>query len=77
MSEDNNGDSLMVFSSGDSFSVSPSNKFQLEWLLDSACCNHMTPNRDFFDTHHPSNVGTILIGNTASWKVIRIGTVKI
>ncbi|KAL5554002.1 hypothetical protein UlMin_041403 [Ulmus minor] len=47
------------------------------WILDSGCTYHMCPHKEWFYTYQPCDVGTVLMGNDASYKVIRIGTVKI
>ncbi|KAL5547991.1 hypothetical protein UlMin_003222 [Ulmus minor] len=47
------------------------------WILDSGCTYHMCPHKEWFCTYQPYDVGTVLMGNDASCKVIGIGTVKI
>jgi hypothetical protein len=47
------------------------------WVLDSACSYHMCPNRMWFDTFKSCNAGTVLIGNDARCKAIRLGTIKV
>ena len=48
-----------------------------EWILDSGCTFHMTPNLDWFDTYKKVNAGRVLMGNNKACKVAGIGTVKI
>ena len=47
------------------------------WILDSGCTFHMTPNRDWFFTYKPVHKGEVLMGNNASCKVVGIGIVRI
>ena len=47
------------------------------WILDSSCTFHMTPNRVWFYTYEPIHKGVVLMGNKASCKVVGIGTVCI
>ena len=47
------------------------------WILDSGCTFHMTPNRDWFSTYEHVHKGAGLIGNNAFCKVAGIGTVHI
>ena len=47
------------------------------WILDSGCTFHMTPNWDLFSTYEPVYKGVVLIGNNASCKVAGIETVCI
>ena len=70
-SDDNEvGADLLLISSG--------NNVLLEsWILDSACSYHMTPNKDWFDTYKPYNVGMVQMGNDATCPIIGIGIVKI
>ena len=43
------------------------------WILDSGCTFHMTPNRDWFSTYEPVHKGVVLMGNNASCKVVVLG----
>ena len=61
---------LLVASDGDS-------RASENWILDSGCTFHMTPNRDWFSTYEPMHKGAVLLGNNASCKVAGIGTVRI
>ena len=47
------------------------------WILDSGCTFHMTPNWDWFSTYEPMHKGVVSMGNNASCKVASIGTVCI
>ena len=47
------------------------------WILDSGCTFHMTPNRDWFSTYKPVYKGVVLMGSNSSCKVAGIGTVRI
>ena len=47
------------------------------WILDSGCTLHMTPNRNWFSTYEPMHKGAVLIGNNASCKLASIRTVRI
>ena len=48
-----------------------------EWILDSGCSFHMSPNRDLFTTYEPVNGGLVLMGNDAQCKLVDQGTIKI
>ncbi|PHT53674.1 hypothetical protein CQW23_08136 [Capsicum baccatum] len=48
-----------------------------EWVLDSGCTFHMSPNRDWFTTYESFNGGLVLMGNDAQCKVVGKGTIKI
>ena len=47
------------------------------WILDSSCMFHMTPNRDWFSTYEPVHKGVVLMGNNASCKLAGIRIVHI
>uniref|UniRef100_A0A803PS03 Retrovirus-related Pol polyprotein from transposon TNT 1-94 n=1 Tax=Cannabis sativa TaxID=3483 RepID=A0A803PS03_CANSA len=47
-----------------------------EWILDSGCSFHMTPNKDLFTHFEESSVGTVLLGNNKACKIIGTGTVN-
>ena len=47
-----------------------------DWILDSGCTRHVTPNREVFSTYEAIN-GVVLMGNDAPCKIIGIGSVKI
>ena len=63
---------------GDMLSVS-SNRDHLtnSWIMDSTCSNHMTPKKDWFDTYRLVNSGSVLMGNDASYRVIRMGNIRV
>lgn len=48
-----------------------------EWILDSGCTFHMSPNRDWFTTYEKIDGGLVLMGNDAQCKVVGLGTVQI
>ena len=56
-----------------------SNSYHLthSWILDSTCSYHTTPNKDWFNTYRSVNFGSVMMGNDISWKVARIGNIKI
>ena len=70
METDHSDGELLVASDGDS-------KARHDWILDSGCTFHMTPNRDWFSTYESVPKGAVLMGNNASCKVAGIGTVRI
>ena len=47
------------------------------WILDSGCTFHMTPNQDWFFTHEYVHKCAILMGNNASCKLAGIQTIRI
>ena len=47
-----------------------------DWILDSECTHHMTPNRDFVFTYEAIDGGVLLLGNNAPCKIIGIGSIK-
>lgn len=48
-----------------------------EWILDSGCTFHMTPNQEWFDTYKKVDIGSVLMGNDIACKVVGIGAVRI
>ena len=48
-----------------------------EWILDSGCSYHMSPDRDCFSTYESLDGGLVLMGNNAACKVVGKGTVRI
>ena len=48
-----------------------------DWILDSGCTFHMTPNRDWFSTYKLLHKYAVLMGNNASCKLLGIGIVHI
>ncbi|KAG8493126.1 hypothetical protein CXB51_010660 [Gossypium anomalum] len=48
-----------------------------EWILDSGCTFHMSPNQDWFTTYEIVSEGVVLMGNNASCKIADVGTIKI
>ncbi|KAG8493847.1 hypothetical protein CXB51_011132 [Gossypium anomalum] len=68
--EDYSDGELLVASVND-FKVSE------EWILDSGCTFHMSPNRDWFTTYETVSEGVVLMGNNASCKIAGVGTIKV
>ncbi|KAG8481939.1 hypothetical protein CXB51_026741 [Gossypium anomalum] len=68
--EDYNYGKLLVTSINDS-------KVSEEWILDSGCTFHMSPNRDWFTTYETVSEGVVLMGNNASCKIAGVGTIKV
>ncbi|KAG8474295.1 hypothetical protein CXB51_034132 [Gossypium anomalum] len=52
-------------------------KVSKEWILDSGCTFHMSPNRDWFTTYKTVCEVVVLIGNNASCKIVGVGTIKV
>ncbi|KAG8503733.1 hypothetical protein CXB51_001751 [Gossypium anomalum] len=52
-------------------------KVNEEWILDSGCTFHMSPNRDWFTTYETVSEGVVFMGNTASCKIAGVGTIKV
>ncbi|KAG8473757.1 hypothetical protein CXB51_035572 [Gossypium anomalum] len=68
--EDYSDGELLVSSVNDS-------KVREEWILDSGCTFHMSPNRDWFTTYEIVSKGVILMGNNASCKIAGVVTIKV
>ncbi|KAG8490587.1 hypothetical protein CXB51_013756 [Gossypium anomalum] len=68
--EDYSDDELLVASVNDS-------KVSEEWILDSGCTFHMSPNRDWFTTYKTVSKGVVLMGNNDSCKIAGVGTIKV
>ncbi|KAG8496701.1 hypothetical protein CXB51_007821 [Gossypium anomalum] len=68
--EDYSDGELLVASVNDS-------KVSEEWILDSGCTFHMSPNRDWFTTYEIVPEGVVLMGNNASCKIAGVGTIKV
>ncbi|KAG8480600.1 hypothetical protein CXB51_024784 [Gossypium anomalum] len=68
--EDYSDGELLVASVNDS-------KLSKEWILDSGCIFHMSPNRDWFTTYETVSEGVVLMGNNASCKIAGVGTIKV
>ncbi|KAG8501080.1 hypothetical protein CXB51_003194 [Gossypium anomalum] len=68
--EDYSDGELLVASVNDS-------KVREEWILDSGCTFHMSPNRDWFTTYEIVSEGVVLMGNNASCKITAVGTIKV
>ncbi|KAG8499179.1 hypothetical protein CXB51_005552 [Gossypium anomalum] len=68
--EDYSDGELLVASVNDS-------KVSEEWILDSGCTFHMSPNRDWFTTYEIVSGGVVLMGNNASCKIAGVGTIKV
>ncbi|KAJ4723531.1 Retrovirus-related Pol polyprotein from transposon TNT 1-94 [Melia azedarach] len=57
--------------------IASSDKFEGEWVLDSSCSFHMSPNRNLFDSLNYIDGGRVLMGNNIACKVVGIGNIKI
>ncbi|KAG8481615.1 hypothetical protein CXB51_026469 [Gossypium anomalum] len=68
--EDYSDGELLVTSVNDS-------KVSEEWILNSGCIFHMSPNRDWFTTYETVFEGVILMGNNASCKIAGVGIIKV
>ncbi|KAG8481596.1 hypothetical protein CXB51_026522 [Gossypium anomalum] len=68
--EDYSDGELLVASVNDS-------KVSEEWILDSGCTFHMSPNRDWLTTYETVSEGVVLMGNNASCKIAGVGTIKV
>ncbi|KAG8481033.1 hypothetical protein CXB51_025775 [Gossypium anomalum] len=68
--EDYSDGELLVVSVNDS-------KVSEEWILDSGCTFHMSPNRDWFTTYETVSEGVVLMGNNASCKIAGVRTIKV
>lgn len=52
-------------------------KHSEEWILESGCSFHMTPNLEWFSSYKEIDGGKVLVGNNMACNVIGIGTVKL
>ncbi|KHN13665.1 Retrovirus-related Pol polyprotein from transposon TNT 1-94, partial [Glycine soja] len=52
-------------------------KHSEEWILDSGCSFHMTPNLEWFSSYKEIDGGKVLMGNNMVCNVIGIGTIKL
>ncbi|KAG8493115.1 hypothetical protein CXB51_010427 [Gossypium anomalum] len=52
-------------------------KVSEEWILDSGCTFHISPNQDWFTTYETVSKVVVLIGNNASYKIASVGTIKV
>ncbi|KAG8473056.1 hypothetical protein CXB51_034969 [Gossypium anomalum] len=68
--EDYSDGKLLVTSVNDS-------KVSEEWILDSGCTFHMSPNRDWFTTYETVSEVVVLMGNNTSCKIAGVGTIKV
>lgn len=59
------------------FVASSSYRSRDDWILDSGCTHHMTPNRDLFSTYKSVEGGVVLMGNDSQSETIGIGTVDL
>ena len=50
---------------------------QKEWILDSGCSFHMSPNKEWYLDLEKIESGTVLLGNNKAYKILGIGSVKI
>ncbi|KAG8497256.1 hypothetical protein CXB51_008476 [Gossypium anomalum] len=76
----NSGEANVVedYSDGDLLVSSINNsKVSEEWILDSGCTFHMSPNQDWFTTYEIVSEGVVLIRNNASCKIASVGTINV
>ncbi|KAH9678410.1 hypothetical protein KPL71_025698 [Citrus sinensis] len=57
--------------------IATKEKTQGQWVLDSGCTFHMSPNRNYFTTYQSCDGGMVLMGNNSVCKVVEIGTVSL
>ncbi|KAH9767170.1 hypothetical protein KPL71_011175 [Citrus sinensis] len=57
--------------------IATKEKTQGQWVLDSGCTFHMSPNRNYFTTYQSCDGGMVLMGNNSVCKVVGIGTVSL
>ncbi|KAG8503986.1 hypothetical protein CXB51_002302 [Gossypium anomalum] len=48
-----------------------------EWILDSGCTYHMSPNREWFSDLVELNGGVVYMGNDNACKTVRIGSIQL
>ncbi|KAG8479075.1 hypothetical protein CXB51_029907 [Gossypium anomalum] len=68
--EDYSDDKLLVASVNNS-------KVSEEWIIDSGCTFHMSPNWDWLTTYETVSECVILMGNNVSCKITGVGTIKV
>lgn len=64
-----NGDVLVVFAG--------CAKTNDEWILDTACTFHMSPNRSWFTNYQPVEGGSVMMGDDSPYKIVGIGSIQI
>ncbi|KAG8496765.1 hypothetical protein CXB51_007998 [Gossypium anomalum] len=69
-SEDYSNSELLVTSVNNS-------KVSDEWILDSGCTFHMSPNRDWFTTYETMSERVVLMENNVSCKITGVETIKV
>ncbi|KAG8490652.1 hypothetical protein CXB51_013912 [Gossypium anomalum] len=77
---ENSGEADVVeyYSNGELLATSVNNsKVSEEWVLNSGCTFHMSPNRDWFTTYETVSESIILMRNNASCKIASVGTIKV
>ncbi|KAG8499930.1 hypothetical protein CXB51_006489 [Gossypium anomalum] len=66
------------YSDGELLVASVNNsKVSEEWIRDSGCTFHMSPNQDWFTTYKTVSECVVLMGNNASCKIVGVGTIKV
>lgn len=53
------------------------NQGEENWILESGCTFHMTPNRSWFDVYNRCDGAKVIMGNDAQCLVIGVGIIKI
>ncbi|KAG8489499.1 hypothetical protein CXB51_017516 [Gossypium anomalum] len=76
--QDQNADNDQYYSDGELLVTSVNDsKVSEEWILDSSCTFHMSPNWDWFTTYKIVPESVILMGNNASCKIAGVRTIKV
>ena len=57
--------------------ASPSTFHSDEWILDSGCTYHMSPNREWFSDLAELNGGVVYMGNDNACKTVGIGSIRL
>lgn len=52
------------------------NETYKDWVLDSGCSFYVSPNRDWFHNLTKTEVGSVLLGNNKSFKIMGIGNIN-
>ena len=54
-----------------------SGKSDGEWIMDSGCSFHMTPNKPWFEKFTELQGGSVLLGNNKPCKIQGIGSIRL
>jgi hypothetical protein len=69
---DNSHDESFLLATLDG-SISPSD----DWILDTACTFHMSPNRDYFSSYESTTGSSVSLGDGSKCKVLGIGSIRV